>query len=193
MANYQIPGLVVGGSSLTLLLGLWSLRSFYKSKINYLSSMSRLLFYKNIASNKQLFAMIIDRAEDELSKEVLLVYMFILWKQKQNAYLTTKNLELEIENWIRSKTNTDITFNSDQSIEFLRKLAILLPDDPARPGGLHVIPFKQTVSILPKISRTLSEKNEEWDLIEGYDRKYFELDWKTVLNEDKLLNKSGWY
>jgi hypothetical protein len=48
--------------------------------------------------------------------------MFILPKQRQNANLTTKNLELEIENWILSKTNTDITFNSDQSIEFLRKL-----------------------------------------------------------------------
>jgi hypothetical protein len=70
MANYHIPGLVIGGSSLTLLLGLWSLRSFHKSKINYLSSMNRLLFYKNVASNKQLLAMIIDRAEDELSKEV---------------------------------------------------------------------------------------------------------------------------
>jgi hypothetical protein len=70
MANYQIPGLLVGGSSLTLLLGCWSLRNFYRSKINYLSNMSQLLFYKNIASNKQLFAMIIDRAEDELSKEV---------------------------------------------------------------------------------------------------------------------------
>ncbi|CAF4989490.1 unnamed protein product, partial [Rotaria magnacalcarata] len=63
-----------------------------------------------VASNKQLLAMIIDRAEDELSKEVILVYMFILSKQKQNGALTKKNLELEIENWIRSKTNTDITF-----------------------------------------------------------------------------------
>jgi hypothetical protein len=70
---------------------------------------------------------------------------------------------------------------------------ILLHDDSARPGRLQVIPFKQAVSILPKTSRTLSEKNEEWDLVEGYDKKYFELDWKTVLNEDKLLNKSGWH
>jgi hypothetical protein len=70
MANFHVPGLVVGGSSLTLLLALWSLRSAYRSKINYLSNMNRVLFYKNIASNKQLLAMIIDRAEDELSKEV---------------------------------------------------------------------------------------------------------------------------
>ncbi len=51
--------------------------------------------------------------------------MFILLKQKQNTDLTTKNLEIEIENWIRSKTNTPITFNSEQSIDFLRKIGNL--------------------------------------------------------------------
>jgi hypothetical protein len=118
--------------------------------------------------------------------------MIILWRQKQNADLTAKILELEIENWIRTKTNTNINFNSDQAIEFLRKLGILLPEDPSRSSRLQVIPFKQVVGILPKISRALSEKNEEWDLIEGYDKKYFELDWKMVLNEEKLLRKGGW-
>ena len=49
--------------------------------------------------------------------------MFIFWKQKQNNMtLTKKNLELEIEDWIRRKANTDITFNSDRSIELLRRL-----------------------------------------------------------------------
>jgi hypothetical protein len=51
--------------------------------------------------------------------------MIILWRQKQNADLTTKVLELEVENWIRIQTNTNINFNSDQSIEFLRKLGKL--------------------------------------------------------------------
>ena len=69
---------------------------------------------------------------------------------------------------------------------------ILLHDDPTRPGCLKVVPLKQVVGILPKMSRTLSEKDEGWDLLEGYDRKYFELDWKTVLHEDQLLNKGGW-
>jgi len=51
--------------------------------------------------------------------------MIILWRQKQNSDLTTKILELEVENWIRIQTNTNINFNSDQSIEFLRKLGNL--------------------------------------------------------------------
>ena len=119
--------------------------------------------------------------------------MIILWRQKHNADLTSKVLELEVENWIRTKTNTHINFNSEQAMEFLRKLGIVLPDDSTRPGRVQVIPLKQVVGILPKISRSLSEKNEEWDLIEGYDKKYFEVDWKNVLDEDKLLKKGGWH
>jgi hypothetical protein len=48
--------------------------------------------------------------------------MIILWRQKQYAELTTQILELEVENWIGVKTNSNISFNSDQSVEFLRKL-----------------------------------------------------------------------
>ena len=70
---------------------------------------------------------------------------------------------------------------------------ILLFDDSTRSTCLQVISLEQVIGILPKISRILSEKNEEWDLIEGYDKKYFELDWKTVSNEDRILSKSGWY
>lgn len=68
----------------------------------------------------------------------------------------------------------------------------MLPEDPKKPDYLQVIPLKQVVGILPKVSRTLSEKNEEWDLIEGYDKKYFKVDWNNVLREDKLLEKGGW-
>jgi len=58
--------------------------------------------------------------------------MIILWRQKQNAHLTTKILELEIENWILMKMNTHINFKCDQAIEFLRKLGIILPEDSSR-------------------------------------------------------------
>lgn len=70
MANFQLQGLVVGGTSLSIILGLLSFKNAFQTKINYLSNMNRILFYKNLASNKQLLGMIIDRAEDELSKEV---------------------------------------------------------------------------------------------------------------------------
>ena len=70
MADFNLPGLVVAGSSFTLFLCFLAYRGSYRSKIDYLANINRFLFYKNIASNKQLLAMIVDRAEDELSKEM---------------------------------------------------------------------------------------------------------------------------
>ena len=70
MADHPIPGLFIGGTGLSLAMALWSFTNVYRSKIGFLSSANRILFYKNIASNKQLLAMMVDRAQDELAKEV---------------------------------------------------------------------------------------------------------------------------
>ena len=51
-------------------MALRTYRNSFQAKIDYLAQMNRVLFYKNIASNKQLLGMIVDRAEDELSKEM---------------------------------------------------------------------------------------------------------------------------
>jgi hypothetical protein len=72
-------------------------------------------------------------------------------------------------------------------------IGIVVTGDSSKLDCIQVIPLKQVVGILPKVSRTLSEKNEEWDLIEGYDKKYFEVDWKSVLHENQLLKKGGWH
>lgn len=68
-----------------------------------------------------------------------------------------------------------------------------MPDDEKRPGVVQVLPFEQVVHNLPKVSRTLTDSNEEWDLIEGYDKKYFEVDWKIVQQEEEQFNQSGWH
>ncbi|CAF0773177.1 unnamed protein product [Didymodactylos carnosus] len=212
MADIYTPSIMLVGGSLTLFIGGYGYKNYMLSKFDYFSSMNHLLFYKNIANNKSLLTMIVDRAEDELSKEILLVYIYLLSKQKLKQELTLKTLEIEIENWLRQKTNSVIHFNSVQSVEFLKTLGkiiihlfkhkfmyILLlflgilqqkgNDDIEK---LHVIPMRQAVGILPMVNRTLSEKNEEMDLIEGYDKKYYEIDWKTILDEDRKLKKGGW-
>ena len=70
MAELNLPSLWIGGTALTALMALRTYRNSFQAKIDYLAQMNRVLFYKNIASNKQLLGMIVDRAEDELSKEM---------------------------------------------------------------------------------------------------------------------------
>jgi hypothetical protein len=70
MANHPLTAVLIGGTSLSVAGILLSMHRFHQSKSTFLANINRTLFYKNVASNKQLLAMIVDRAEDELSKEV---------------------------------------------------------------------------------------------------------------------------
>ena len=65
----------------TIVSGLVGFRwwTVYKNRHNeYLLQLSRMLYFKNIANNRGLLTLLVDRAEDELFKESLLSYMFLL-------------------------------------------------------------------------------------------------------------------
>lgn len=61
--------------------------NMYKNKRNhYLVDLSRLLYFKNVANNRGLLALLVDRAEDESFKEALLVYSFLLANRSRSSY-----------------------------------------------------------------------------------------------------------
>lgn len=66
---------------LALVAGLTATRAWtvYKNRTNaYLGELSRMLYFRNIANNRGLLTLLVDRAEDELFKEALLAYTFLL-------------------------------------------------------------------------------------------------------------------
>ena len=68
----------IGLAAFTGVVGL-NVWTTYKNRRNaYFLEMSRMLYFKNIANNRGLLALLVDRAEDELFKEALLVYTFLL-------------------------------------------------------------------------------------------------------------------
>ena len=65
----------------TGITGLIGVRAWtvYKNRRNkYLVDLSRMLYFKNIANNRGLITLLVDRAEDESFKEALLTYTFLL-------------------------------------------------------------------------------------------------------------------
>lgn len=76
LADYNIQWTYIAGIS----TGLFALRVWnaYKNKRNhYLMSLSRLLYFKTVANNRALLALIVDRAQDESYKSALLTYSFL--------------------------------------------------------------------------------------------------------------------
>ena len=81
----------------TLLTGLIGVRvwTVYNNKRNkYMVKLSRMLYYKNLANNRSLLTLLVDRAEDESYKEAILVYFFLLTSRDPiNAFKPSATLK----------------------------------------------------------------------------------------------------
>lgn len=81
----------LGFAAITGLLGLNGYLTYKSRKGSYLSKLNTTLYYKNIANNRGLISLVIDRAEDESFKEALLAYSFINSMSKGRQQTIAKN------------------------------------------------------------------------------------------------------
>ncbi|CAL1547550.1 unnamed protein product [Lymnaea stagnalis] len=190
--------------ALTLVTGSIGFRiwSSYKNRRNaYLLDVSRTLYFKNIANNKGLLTLLVDRAEDESLKEAILTYAFLL-----NSYpmalreekefssseggLTKKSLEEQIEKWVEQKTGVKLEFNSSEAILILKNLGLLSEKNQK----LQVLTLDSAVRILPQSPPSvIARRAAESDITEGYDRdEYLETE-EEYKAEEKKASRYGWF
>lgn len=83
--------LLVAGLTAFIAARTWSL---YKIRRNqYLVQLNRMLYFKNVANNRSLLTLLVDRAEDETFKEALLAYVFLIAQKPPSV---TNDVEAEI-------------------------------------------------------------------------------------------------
>ena len=74
--NYKLHWTyVLGGVTFVLALKTWN--AYKNKRNNHLAHQTKLLYFKTIANNRALLNLIVDRAEDEVFKAVILSYVFI--------------------------------------------------------------------------------------------------------------------
>lgn len=67
----------LGFAGVMSLLGVRGYTVYKRRQNSYLSRLNKTLYYKNIANNRGLITLAVDRAQDESFKEVLLTYTFV--------------------------------------------------------------------------------------------------------------------
>ena len=77
LAHIYVPTILIVAAVPTA-IGIQSWTSYKNRRNQYLADLNRILYYKNIANNRGLLALLVDRAEDEIFKEALLAYTFLL-------------------------------------------------------------------------------------------------------------------
>jgi hypothetical protein len=107
----NIMPVLVAILSLSLTLGGFAFKQYtsYKNKqIKFQKNVTETLFFRNLASNVRVFQSLIDAAEEEECKEIILVFYHLLTSKTP---LTPEQLDNRIEVWMDEKFGTQIDFD----------------------------------------------------------------------------------
>ena len=114
--------IIIAALSLTITLGGFAFRQYsnYQNKLlKFQLSVSDTLFFRNLAINAGVLSSVVDAAEEEECKEIILVYYHLLTSKEA---LTPRKLDERIENWMECKLGTKIDFDIDSTLEELTQI-----------------------------------------------------------------------
>jgi hypothetical protein len=103
--------ILVAALSMVIALGGFAVKQYnnYKNKqLKFQKDVTETLFFKNMSTNFGVFQSLIDAAEEEECKEIILVYYHLL---SSNLPLTPEQLDDRIEQWMEEKFDTKIDFD----------------------------------------------------------------------------------
>lgn len=158
----NIMPVLVAMLSLVVTLGGFAFKQYtsYKSKqLEFQKNVTETLFFGNLASNASVFGALIDAAEEEECKEIILVYYHLL---TSNGYLTSEQLDNRIEAWMDDKFGTRIDFDINgplRNLEAIRGKIVRDGEEEASAsevplltrdyrGNCHVLPLDDALAAL---------------------------------------------
>lgn len=118
----DVTPLLVAALSLIVTLGGFAFKQYtsYKNKqVKFQKNVTETLFYRNIANNSGVFKYLIDVAEEEECKEVILAYYHLLTSSNP---LTPAELDHQVESWMEEKFGTVIDFDIENPIRNLAEI-----------------------------------------------------------------------
>ncbi|MGK7919070.1 MAG: TMEM143 family protein [Trichodesmium sp.] len=118
----NMTGILIGTLSLGITLGGFCFKQYskYKTKqIKFQKLVTETLFFNNISNNAGVFQSLIDEAEEEECKEIILVYYHLL---TSNTSLTPAELDDKIEDWMEKNFDTKIDFDINGPLNNLTKI-----------------------------------------------------------------------
>ncbi|MEM9447305.1 MAG: TMEM143 family protein [Cyanobacteria bacterium P01_E01_bin.6] len=121
MAQGVLP-ILVAALTMAIALGGFAFKqytTYQTKKIRFQKNVTDTLFFRSLANNRGVFQLLIDAAEEEECKEIILIYYHLLTSQTP---LTTKQLDNTVEQWMLDKFQVPIDFDIQNP---LRNLAMI--------------------------------------------------------------------
>lgn len=118
----SILPLVVATLSFVIALGGFAAKQYsnYKSKkIQFQKHVTDTLFFRSMANHSAVFQLLVDVAEEEECKEVILAYYHLLI---HGQFLSADELDRVVEQWMGDRLNVDVDFDIQDALEKLHRL-----------------------------------------------------------------------
>ncbi|MFB2974524.1 TMEM143 family protein [Aerosakkonema sp. BLCC-F183] len=158
---------LVAALSLVVALGGFAVRQYnnYNSKkIKFQKNITDTLFFRALANNGSVFGALIDAAEEEECKEILLVYYHLLTSKTP---LTPKQLDDKIENWMEKRFGTKIDFDINGPLRNLQAIRGKIVKDGVETDSSSEIPLltydEQGFCKIPSLDDAKTVIDYVWD------------------------------
>lgn len=114
--------------SFSVALGGFAVKQYFgyqTRRMKYMKDVMDTLFFKNMANNASVFHTVVDAAEEEECKEIMLVYYHLL---TQPGELTPAALDVTIEGWLAQKEATAVNFDIERTLQRMSEVRVCLQD-----------------------------------------------------------------
>jgi len=114
--NLQLYPALAAASTLALLLGGFAVRQYtsYKHRrLRFLKRVTDTLFFKHLATNSAALSALADIAEQELIKELLLIFFTL---RASTIPLSREELDAKVEQWVKQNLHMDVDFEVDKTL-----------------------------------------------------------------------------
>ena len=116
---------LVGG---TIGYGIKSLLGYFRAKNKLELNLTRNLYYQNLDNNAGVLYRILDEAEEQEFREIVLGY-YLLWQGADAEGWTEEQLDRKVETYLLSLLEVDVDFEVSDAMAKLRRLGLVEPGD----------------------------------------------------------------
>lgn len=160
--NATLYPLLLAVLSASFALGGFAVKQYlnYKNKkLKFQKRVTDTLFFKNLVTNRGVLFTIVDSAEEELGKEMVLAYHHL---RRADRPLTKRELDERVEEWIRTHCDRDVDFDVHKALERLTSYccegkAVISEND----GHWSALPLNEAKGVLDR----------HWDALYDYSRE----------------------
>lgn len=125
--------------------------NFKNRKLRFLKLLADSLYFKNLDNNEGVFLRLVDQAEEEESKEVILAYAFL----RRSALagqgpMTEEALDQAIEAWLEEHARVHVDFEVDDALDKLVRLELATGDGEGSERTYAAVDLDRAIEIMQR-------------------------------------------